>query len=74
MSLRAVFNARDAHDISARAFHPCAHAVEKIGHIHHMRLFSGIDDRGFAARAHGREHDIDGCPDGYDIKENIIAG
>ena len=61
-AVQALYTA-DANSISANATNTRSHLIEKVGHVDHMRLFGGINQRGIAFGEHCGQHDIDGCTD-----------
>ena len=63
----------DANHIRARALDAAAHRVEEVRHIDDVRLLGGVVDCRRAARAGGRQHDVDRAADGDHIHEHIRA-
>ena len=60
-------------DVRAGAFDPCAHAVEEVGQVDHVRLFRGILNGCAAFRHDGCHDDIDGSAYGDDVHINMRA-
>ena len=64
-------DALDADHVRSGALDPRAHAVEEVGEIDDMRLFSSVLDRCVAFR-HDCSHDnVDGCAYGDDVHINV---
>ena len=57
------FHTDNADHIGSRAADIGAHTVQKVGYIHHMRLFCRILDNRFSVRHGSRHHNIDCCSD-----------
>ena len=66
-------HATDTDNIGSCPFDIGPHAVEEIGHIHHMGLFRGIFQNGLPFRQGRRHHNIDRCAYGHHVQINMPA-
>ena len=67
-------HAFDPDHIRSGAFDIGSHAVQEVGHIHHVGFFCRILDHGVAGCHHRCHHDIDGGPHSYHIQIDVIPG